>query len=263
MKKHLSIFLISFALVTFLIENNAQASEKAPLKLCYTTWGQHGGKDLPGQGFVPDLISRVLTHAGYDVTIDIIPWPRCINLAKKQQYDMVASGWRGENFDPFFEYFSITLRNDINFIVEESSPIQSGELENFHGKIVTHIRDSGGMDKIRNNSQIQTRVVNRMDKMMNLLFGKRVDAMVTDPESMFLAAEARTPPVADKLRVLQPPVFTNFNSPLIPKGHPRMEEMRTAFEKSFKELIEDGIYDKLIAIHGPQFKFQVPLHARK
>jgi len=250
------------AAVILLAAPDAKASDKT-LNLCYTTWGQHGGEGLPGKGFIPDLVTRVFEHAGYRVNVEIVPWPRGINKAKKSQYDGVASGWRGANFDPHFEYLNITLRNDINFIVRKDSPIASAELDNFHGKKIAYVRDSGGMDTIRGNTNLQTREVSKMVTMIPILNGGRVDAVITDPESFFLAASEMDPPLDKEFKILQPPAHTNFNSPLIPKGHPKLAQMRADFDRSFKTLIKDGIYDKLIEIHGPQFKFQVPLHARK
>lgn len=238
------------------------AAQGKPLKMCYTTWGQHGGETLPGKGFIPDLVTRVFKHAGYAPTVDILPWPRCINLAKKRRYDMVASGWRGKNFDPHFEYLDITLRNDISFIVRKGSPITSGELGNFEGKTIAYVRDSGGMDAVRRNSAILTREVGKMVTMIPILHRGRVDAVITDPESFFLAATEMDPPLKEAFRVLQPPLVTNFNSPLVPKGHPDLARFRADFSKAFKELVKGGIYDKLIDIHGPQFIYQVPLHAR-
>lgn len=245
-----------------LFNSDAVAQDKS-LKLCYTTWGQHGGDDLPGKGFIPDLVTRVFAHAGYTTTVEIVPWPRCINLAKKMRYDLVASGWQGENFDSFFEYLNITLRNDISFIVPRNSPIMSGNLEDLHGKSIAYVRDSGGMDAIRANINIKTVEVSKMTTMIPILHGGRVDIVVTDPESFFLAAAEMEPPLDGEFRILQPPWTTNVNSPLIHKDHPDLEQIRNDFDRSFKALINSGIYSELIAIHGQQFEFQVPLHARQ
>lgn len=239
-----------------------RAQDKPDLKLCYTTWGQHGGEDLPGKGFIPDLVQRVFAEAGYQVTVDIVVWPRCINGAKKQRYDLVASGWRGENFDPFFEYLNITLRNDINFIVHRDSKSVSGDIEEFSGKTIVYVRDSGGMDDIRQNSSIKTREVSEMVTMIPMLEKRRVDAAITDPESFFLAAAEMDPPVDHLFRILQPPLVTNFNSPLIAKDHPLLDQIRGDFDRSFKKLVKNGIYQELIEIHGPQFEYQVPDSAR-
>lgn len=257
-----SFFAILGLIALATVPQGAQAEGK-DLKLCYTNWGQHGGEDLPGKGFIPDLVSRIFNHAGYTVSVDIVPWPRCINLAKQQCYDLVASGWRGANFDPFFEYLNITLRNDISFIVPDDSPIQSGELKNFHGKTIAYVRDSGGMDAIRDNPDINTREVSKMVTMIPILNGKRDDAVITDPDSFFMAASEMDPPLDDQFRILQPPFSTNFNSPLIAKGHPQLEQIREDFDRAFQAMIKDGLYQDMIALHGGQFTFQVPLHARQ
>jgi polar amino acid transport system substrate-binding protein len=256
----LAVVVIAIIVALSALSPASAAAKK--LKLCYTTWGQYGGDDLPAKGFMPDLVTRVLEHAGYEVSIDIIPWPRCIIMTKKRKYDMVASGWRGKNFDPYFEYLNITVRNDISFVVRKDSDFTSSEIENFEGKSVAYVRETGGMDPILQNKKIEFVEVSEMNTMIPMLHGGRMDAVITDPESFFVAAAARNPPLDDGFRTLEPPVFNNFNSPLVPKGHPDLEELREKFDRSFKILIKEGLYPDLIRIHGQDFVDRVPLHAR-
>lgn len=105
----------------------AAAADKKPLTICGTTWGKLSGDHLPNKGFVPDLVTRVLNHAGYEVTTKLVPGPKCIQDTKTMKFDIVSTAWRGENFDPHFDYMDIVLIDTINFIVSDNSPIASGK----------------------------------------------------------------------------------------------------------------------------------------
>lgn len=262
MMKKLTVF-ISLSFVSLMLTMAPSHARKPDLSLCYTTWGKHGGDKLPNKGIIPDLVSRVFKHAGYKVTVDIVPWPRCVQQAKKQKYDLVASAWRGENFDPYFDYLNITLRNDVSFIVSVDSAFEVGEIDEFEGKTVAFVRDSGGMDIVRNNKKVKSVVVSDMQKMATLLLGDRVDAIITDPPSLFIYTDTLSPTTSQQLRVLDPPVSTNFNSPLIAKGHPHKETIARDFDKAFKELIAAGLYDDLMTVHGRTLKYEIPKAALK
>jgi len=256
------LFVSMIFAAVFGLAMSAKAEERE-VSICYTPWGAYGGKDLPGKGIIPDFTTRVLQHAGYKVKVDIVPWPRCVEGTKKHKYDLIASAWRGKNFDPYFDYFDITWENDINFIVAKDSDIVSGEIENFFGKTVAHVRDSGGMDAIRNHPSIKTQEVAVMDKMVKMVLAKRFDAILSDPPSLLIAASKMKPALHTQLRVLDPPLLTNYNSPLIAKNHPRKEELRRGFNKALKETVSAGLYDEMIRIHGEEIRYDVPREYRK
>lgn len=242
---------------------NTPVNENKTIRICYTTWGTAGGEDLPGKGLIPDLAARVMRNAGYEVEVFIVPWPRVVEMTKEHKYDMVASAWKGENFDPYFEYLDVTFQNDINFIVSSNSPIKSGEIENFNGKTVGHVSGSGGLDLIRNNPSIKTEEVAILDKLIRMLIEGRIDAIISDPPNLFAAADNMGKEYTDQLKVLQPPLVRNYNAPLIEKHHPKLEQIKRDFHRSFMELIEKGLYEELTKVHGPETVFVIPDEYRK
>jgi len=230
----------------------ANAAEKKPLTICGTTWGKYGGEELPGKGFVPDLVMRVFRHAGYQIETKLVPWPRCVELAKQQKFDMVSSGWRGENFAPHFDYLEVILEDTVNFITLENSTIASGDMKSFHGKRVGFVRDAGGMGVFDNQDKIKITKVGSLSKLLHMLDGGRIDAIVSDPVNLNETRKTLDRPLKNKLKVLQPPILTNYNSPLIAKGHPDKAQITADFAKSYKALVADGLYEKLIKLHDLQ-----------
>ena len=102
------------------------------VSICYLNWGKQGGKHLPEQGFIPDLLSTVLRRAGYRPEISIIPWVRCLEEVKKLKYDFVGSYWIGGEYDKWFDYVLPTTVDRINFITTKDSgflPLESLALE--------------------------------------------------------------------------------------------------------------------------------------
>lgn len=255
MKKSLLRIALSVALISEFQLFPAIADDARSLTICGTAWGKYGGDDLPGKGFVPDLVMRVFRHAGYEIETKLVPWPRCVQLTKELKFDLVSSGWRGENFAPHFDYLNVILIDTVNFITLEDSPIVSGEIENFHGKRVGHVRDSGGMDVFENQDKIEVVKAAVLKKLLYMLGGGRIDAIVSDPVNLNEAVKSLDRSFGKKLKVLQPPLQINYNSPLVSKKHPNKDRIIADFDRSYRALVAEGLYDELIGIHDLQVQY--------
>jgi polar amino acid transport system substrate-binding protein len=245
-----NLFCFALFLCFGFLSNPAMADNDKSLTICSTTWGKLGGEKLPGKGFVSDLAMRVFRHAGYRVETKIVPWPRCIALAKKQDFDLVASGWRGENFAPYFDYLNIIVKDTVNFITLDDSPIKSGKFDAFQGKRIGFVRDAGGLEELfKNQDKIDVVSVSVLDRLPFMLAGGRIDAIVSDPVSLNEAIKTLDRPFPHKLKALQPPLKINFNSPLISKNHPDKTRIMADFDRSYRILVAEGLYDDLIKVH--------------
>ncbi len=233
----------------------AIAGSGKSLTICSTTWGKLGGENLPGKGFVSDLAMRVFRHAGYKVQTKIVPWPRCIAQTKKHEFDLVASGWRGKNFAPHFDYLNVIAKNTVNFITLDSSSIKSGTYKSFYGKKVGIVREAGGLEALfEKHEKIGVVKVGQLVKLPNMLVGGRFDAIVSDPVSLNEAIKTMNRPFKHKLKSLTPPLMVNLNSPLISKSHPNKAQIIADFDRSYRQLVKEGLYEKLIKIHDLQIQ---------
>jgi polar amino acid transport system substrate-binding protein len=248
-----NIYFLSLFLFIGLSTFPTIAGNGKNLTICSTTWGKLGGENLPGKGFVSDLAMRVFRHAGYKIETKIVPWPRCIALAKKMEFDLVASGWRGKNFAPYFDYLNVTVKDTVNFITLANSPIESGNFEAFHGKRVGLVRDAGGLEALfENRPKIQVVKIGVLKNLPYMLEGGRIDAIVSDPVSLNEAIKTLDRPLNVKLKALAPPLSVNLNSPLISKNHPDKDQIIADFDRSYRTLVAQGLYDELIKIHDLQ-----------
>lgn len=247
-RRRLSITILLALALGF--NSGVSGAQPETLKVCYTEWGKFGGEALPDQGFIPDMLRTVLHHAGYEMELTFLPWPRCVEQGKTMQFDIVGSAWRGPNFSPDFDYMTVVSVDSISFIVLDDSPLVSGEIEGLAGKKVGYFRYSGGLEefyKIEN--QFETSAVTSEEAMLKILERGRVDMIVSDLVQLNAVAEKIEPPLTTKLRALQPPLQQNIGSPMISKSHPRKDEIIAAFNKSFHELVEDGLYQRLNEKH--------------
>ena len=70
--------------------------------------------------------------------------------------------------------------------------------------------------------------------------------------------EPMDPPLDREVIALEPAIKSNYNSPLIAKGHPMKDQLTRDFNKALRELVEDGIYEKLFKIHDLPIQYPHP-----
>jgi len=250
------LFLTAFVAALALPAVFAEAGDKKPIVICGTTWGKYGGDDLPGKGFVPDLMMRVFRDAGYEVRTELVPWPRCVERAKAVKYDLIASAWRGKNFAPHFDYLNVILHDTVNFVTLADTSIASGDVSAFKGKRVGYVREAGGLAQIfAGQTEIRTVEVAVLKKLLPMLERGRIDAIATDPVNLNELVKTLDPPLKKKLKALQPPLQINYNSPQIAKHHPDKARIIADFDRSYKKPVKQGLYDELIKLHDLQVQY--------
>jgi len=83
--------LLCACLVVVLLGLGPLGAEPRSLTVVADEWPPFSGADLPNKGLSLDVISTVLTRAGYDVETQVVPWARVIDGARSGQVDIVGS----------------------------------------------------------------------------------------------------------------------------------------------------------------------------
>ena len=255
MRFAIKLIILSLVILSY---NFAHAEEKEICKACFLEWGKQGGKDLPDQGFNPDLVSTVLREAGYEPKVDIIPWKRCLALVKSHEYDFVAGYWRGKEGDKYFDYLRPTTIDKITFIVLKDSPCKSGKMEDMYGKRVGYLENAGGLETFRNNeNKFETIPVSGDKALLRMLKNHRIDAIVSNSQHITSLAEIEFPDLVGKLRVLSPPIQINITSVAISWTHPKREEIKRRYNKAYDKLVAEGLYERLMKKHGLKVEYKL------
>ena len=63
------------------------------LLMAANEWPPFIGRSLPGQGFSVELVSQVLTRAGYQVSMAFAPWRKVMQGMQQGKYDISVAAW--------------------------------------------------------------------------------------------------------------------------------------------------------------------------
>ncbi|MBL6945015.1 MAG: transporter substrate-binding domain-containing protein [Rhodospirillales bacterium] len=262
-----SVAAIALALASLTItspEAFGAENDQQVVRVCYLNWGKQGGKHLPEQGFIPDLLSTVLREAGYKPVIDIIPWLRCLEMVKRSKYDFVGSYWIGGEGDKWFDYFLPTTVDRINFIATRDSGLTSGRLEDLYGKRIGFLKGAGGLNSFRDRIDKYVAIEASNDHaLIKMLAHKRIDAVLSNSPHITSLAETSFPDLVGDLVVLQPPVQTNIASPAIAVDNPRRKEMKERYNRAYNKLVAEGIYPRLMKKHKIRVDYEMNDEDRK
>ena len=245
-------------LILCIIFNFSYASdEKEKLKVCYLEWGKLGGKELPNKGFAPDVTLTVLKEAGYDATIDILPWSRCLKSVEVKRHDMVATFWVGEEQKKTYQYFEPQSLDYINFITLKDYKAKSGKLKDFYGKSIGVMRDAGGIENFfKRRDKFKVFDVTSELQLINLLKVGRIDAIVTDPVPLLSLVENKFPELVGKLKVWNPEIQLNVSAPAIALDHPKRDEIMRRYNAAFIKLMKKDFYKEMFKKHGLTLKYK-------
>lgn len=247
------IILVFMLLITTMVASES----KELIKVCYLEWGKLGGKKLPNKGFAPDVTLTVLKEAGYDATIDILPWSRCLKSVEVGRHDMVATFWIGEEQKKTYQYFEPQSLDYINFITLKDYKAKSGKLEDFYGKSIGVMRDAGGIENFfSQRDKFKVFDVNSEKQLINLLKIGRIDAIVTDSVPLLSLVDNQFPELVGKLKVWDPEIQLNISAPAVAHSHPKKDELMKRFNTAFVKLMKQDFYKELFQRHNLTVKYK-------
>lgn len=239
------ILIFSFIFIFPLI-----SSANEPLKLCFLEWGKLGGEQQLNKGIYVDLVTRVLNHAGYKVSVTFLEWNDCVEQAKNMKFDMIPIVWEGDVFDKDFIYLERVGVDSINFITLNSSNITDGYTSNLKGKKIAWLESSGGLEDFHKLRKlfIPIKYKTNVEQFDALLDGS-VDAVISDPVAFISQADSR-PELTKKIKVLEPALKVNYSSPAVPIIHPKKDKIEKDFNRAYRILVKSGLYKKLFKLHN-------------
>lgn len=235
-------------LFSLLISPAAFSAE--PIKLASLDWEPYIGQKLKNQGYVAELVMAAFKKAGYDVTIDYMPWARVVKLSEKGTYD----GY-------FPEYYSDSLKEKFHV----SDPMPGGPLGLFKrkGEAITYSKledlkpyKIGVVRGYINTAEFDAADYLKKDEanddLQNFkkLLKKRIDLVVSDKFVGLYVVEQNIPESLKDIEFIDPPLETKDLYICISKQTPDALVKIKAFNKGLKTLKESGQVESILKKHG-------------
>jgi polar amino acid transport system substrate-binding protein len=225
------------------------------ITICYTHWGIMGDEDLPKKGVYPYVVTKVMEHAGYNVRVDLINWTRCVEATKNQEYDIVAALWESKPLSKDFVWLNNSIVDKMSFFTNVKTGIDTGEMIKLKGKSVAIVRDAGGTENFYSREDwFKVYKVTNQVQVLDMILNGRADLTIAEERQFNSLVMANHPEKADQIKMLSPPVETNYASPAMSVNHPRFKEISEKYDASYRQLVKEGLYDELESVFKVKFE---------
>ena len=116
--------------VTVLCLFGAQtATAGESIRLVTTDYPPYYGSDLPENGVVVAITKAAFKHAGYDVTVEFMPWARALSEVEAGRRDGLLGAWYSAERVKAMAFSEPLLDNEIGFFAKRSSGIATATLD--------------------------------------------------------------------------------------------------------------------------------------
>lgn len=233
--------------------NYSPSSDRQTISVGIAEWMPYYGEEMENGGPLVELTQEALKRAGYSQNVIWMPFVRGLELAKLGKIDATAAVLEVEERKDYLLYPEEPLCSAKTYLfVLKKSGIKYTNLEEMQKYSLTRERASLIGEKIINNPWKSTDLVNSRKQMIRLLMSERVDI-----------AAAFELPFRENFRKLYP--HLNFDDVIdtigpaqvadklyiaFSKANPHAEEISAKFSEAFREMKQDGTYNKIIEPYG-------------
>jgi polar amino acid transport system substrate-binding protein len=234
--------LAALTISLFVPVSPADADE---LRLTASDWRPYVDSGVQRSGFAVALVSRALERAGYDVSIDIGPWPQTLEDTITGRHDVFATLWLTDERAESIVFSEPYIQNELVLVRRSDSDIRFREREDLLGLTIGIVDDfaysSESIDttgiKIGSSGSVTENIAQLRDGELDLVLADRRVAL----------AEINERALAKSFDVLPDPLITRGLRIGVSKRRDDADTIVAAFEDEIARMREDGSFNAILA----------------
>ena len=246
MKMVLKFFLVA-SIVTFSPLSAVQADR--PITIVADEWPPFSGNSLPNGGISLDVISAVLTKAGYDVSTQVLPWPRVMDGARTGKYDIVGSLFHDAEIEKFMAYGDPFYETQVQFVRKVGAQHNVTGFEDLKPFSIA-VGDGFLYDeKFDRANDLNKVVVTTTIQGLQMVAHGRVDLTLDSVEVVRHGLSFDDPSISEMVEVLPFILAKHGIHMAIRRSHPDHAKIVADFNQTLAEMRRDGSLTKLLEKH--------------
>lgn len=212
-------------------------------------WPPFSGEQLPNKGISLDVISTVLTRAGYDVRTSVLPWARIMNMASEDKIEIVGSLFFDPAMTAHVTYADPFFSTDVRLVAPTGSQIEYTSVEDL--KLYSIAVGAGFLyqDEFDQADYLSKVEVTTTLQGMRMVADGRVDLTLDSEDVVNYSFRNDDPSLADKI-TLTPGILASQDIHMAVGN--AVEDRHTIiadFNRVLGEMRADGSLDQLLAVH--------------
>ncbi|MES9997571.1 transporter substrate-binding domain-containing protein [Desulfovibrio aminophilus] len=220
------------------------------VRLATLDWEPYIGRNLPGNGYVAEVVREAFRRQGYTVTFEFMPWARAVAMARTGEIDGYLPEYAGQNFDGDFflsasfpggplGFFKLRSRDIFWSTLDDLKPYRIGVVR---GRVNTAAFDARP-------DMIKEAVTGDLQNLRKLAIG-RVDLVLADRNVGLFLAQKYMGADAERIEFMLPVLEEKALHIRFPIVKPDSLTLVRAFDAGLASMSADGSLGMLQARYG-------------
>lgn len=241
------IFTLAIVTVVLMV-NSIFAGES--IVLTTLEWEPYIGENLPGQGFVAEIVKEAFKRSGYDVKFQYYPWARTVQMSDSGEVDGYFPEYYAKERESVATFSEPFDGGPVVFFKRKADKISFKTLNDLKPYKIGVVRDYVNEEKFDAAKYLQKEEVT--DDLTNIkkLIAGRVDLFVADKFVGLYTAKKELAEKAALIEFMEPPLVTHKLYVCISKKAKNGTAKMDAFDKGLKQMKADGSYNKILEKYG-------------
>ena len=239
----------NFAFVLALFFNSVALSSWAEtIRLVNNEYPPYSGASLLNKGLVTDIVTTVLTDAGYRVEIELVSWSRAMIYSQDGRADGIVGAWYTLERTNHYLYSLPYIVHDLRFLRLKETGTQVNNTLNLKAYTIGLIRDYAYQnEKVLNANTIY---VNNFKHGIKMLKKKRIDLFPEDVVVAKYLLQQMSDYSGDQFDFVGPVLERNDLHFVISKQRKNAAEIIDRFNKSYLKIKNNGGLSKIFKRHN-------------
>jgi len=239
------------ALILLVIAVSTSAvAEGRTIRIVAEPWQPFMGPELPGGGFLSELVEAVFADSGFAVSIAYAPWARAVAMVASGAEHGLLGAFRTAEREKLFLYPEAIGMVRTRLYARADAARSVASLSDLEGRVVGVVRGAAhGREFDASTSFVRIEVENHESLVRMLLLG-RCELMAGPADVIEYLLRTRFRKEAADIVATGPILEENAVYLAFSRAAPEAEALRRLFDKGLARIVADGTFAKLAERHG-------------
>ncbi len=247
LRKFYFIFLSIFLGLIFSVPVFA---EKQQITILTAEWSPYNSEQLPSGGFLSEIVTTALARAGYQTTLEFLPWKRALKLTQIGKADALIGASYTKERVIYFSYPNYSWKTSGQFFAHKNHQFKYKKVEDLCPAKLGVFSGSPYIEAFNAIKCFDIQPVATIQQNIKKLLSKRIDIFIETKESVLFYLKTEFPERIDEIVALSPSFKTDEIYVVFSKKLQNYQKVQADFDAEIKTMQADGSYSAILKKHG-------------
>lgn len=246
------MFKVIATVLGLLVLTTSPAQARETIRVVADPWAPFGGEDLPGGGISLDVISTVLSRAGYTVDTHIVPWERALDGVRTGDYDVIGSLFYLPELEDDLTYSEPFYESEVRFLQRRGAGLSFSDLDSLRPYSIAVGAGYLYEEAFDRADYLRKTEVTTVVQGVQMVASGRVDLTLDSVDVLRYVIAQEAPELADLVEVLPNPLSVQPIHMAVRRDLESSDQLIADFNRVLARMRADGTLEELLARHRYQ-----------